>query len=248
MPISAQLDHVAIAVPDRDVAAQRWVTQLGAGLVSEEEHATFAVRQLRYTGGGKLELLAPPLADQSPDNFVRRYLDRFGAGVHHVTLKVPDLTDALDEVARAGLDAVDVARVGDVWHEAFLRPSQIGGIIVQLAWAAESDEDWAARVGAVPTSPRPGAAELRGPLLGHPDLDAAAQLWSVLGAEVSRQAGRLLAQWPGSPLSVAVVEDASARPRGLRFAGAGSLPPDNAAGPAVLEESGLDGNREAAPT
>lgn len=240
MPIEAVLDHVAIAVPDRDVAAQRWAGELGGGTLARAEQARFAVMQLRFAGDGKLELLSPPPLDRDPDNFVRRFLDRFGAGIHHITLKVPDLGRAVATVRDAGYDVVDVDDRDPLWHEAFLRPSQVGGLVVQLARQGDTDEQWAARTGTVPEAPRPGAAELRGPLLAHPDLDAAGALWALLGAEVSREGERVIARWPGSALSIATVAGAPAGPRGLRFAGSGSLPPDNAAGPPVLEESGRD--------
>ncbi|WP_165491899.1 VOC family protein [Egibacter rhizosphaerae] len=240
MPITSVIDHVAAAVPDPRVASQRWVDELGGGTLNDASGEHFATRQIRYTGGGKLELLAPPPDDDSPDNFVRRFLDRRGAGVHHVTLKVPELHPALREMQAAGYEVVDVQDTHPHWWEGFMRPSQVGGLIVQVAQSSLSAEEWAAQFGRIPEAPHREAAELRGPLLAHPDLGVARELWGLLGGDVRDEGDRLLVAWPDSVLTVAIVHGKSAGPRGLRFAGSGTLPPDNAAGPAVLEESARD--------
>lgn len=231
--IDAVLDHVAVAVPPGDRAERRWRDELGAGPVSAEDSGVFVARQFRFSGGGKLELLSPSPADPSPDNFVRRFLERFGTEVHHVTLKVPSLPAALERLEAAGLDVVDVAQHGDVWHEAFLRPKQVGGLVVQVAWSPGGDDDWARRIGFPARPPAAGAPVLLGPRLRHPDLRAARRLWSVLGAEVTAADGRLVCRWPRSPLEVVVEEGAPAGPVALRLHGAPSRPPEEGVGPQV---------------
>jgi hypothetical protein len=131
---------------------------------------------------------------------------------------------------------VDVATDGDVWHEGFLRPSQVGGLIVQVAWTDRTDEQWAELAGVAIEPPRDDAATLLGPLLAHPDLDVAARLWTTLGAAVARDgADAIDVCWDGAPLSIRVQHGPQAGPLGLRFAGTGPLPADAAvAGAAVL--------------
>lgn len=233
--ITAVLDHVAIAVPAWEPAEVRWCDDLGAGRISGGDNGVFAARQLRFGNGGKLELLRPSDADGSDANFVRRFLGRFGAQVHHVTLKVPDLHEALDVIAGAGLEPVDVRDDRPEWREAFLRPSQIGGLVVQIASSTLSVDEWAARVGFTPEKASPTAAALHGPLLRHPDIDAAAWLWTTLGAHVSRDDSLLRCTWPDSPLDVIVEHGAPAGPRGLRMHGAGALAAQDEVGPAVLD-------------
>lgn len=230
--IEAVLDHVAIAVDDWRAAEQRWRDDLGGGRSSVGENPVFSSRQLRFSGGGKLELLSPT-AD-AEDNFVRRFLQRFGSAVHHVTLKVPDLHTALDVLQAGGLDAVDVNDAVEYWHEAFLRPSQVGGLVVQIAATPFDDDDWAAFTGFTREPPRSDAAELLGPLLHHPDLDAAARLWTLLGATVARADATLRCTWPQSPLDVVVEHGASAGPVGLRMRGTQPVPAEGGVGPAVL--------------
>ena len=186
MPIVTTPDHVAIAVPDIDAAAVRWRDGFGGAWLMPampSEEAGFASRQLRFHGGAKLELLEP----LGPESFAGRFLARFGATIHHVTLKVPDLLPAVEMVRAAGYDVVDISTYGDIWHEGFLRPSQVGGMIVQLAWSGQTDEEWIALSGVEPEEPAPAGAALLGPTLRHPDLDAAARLWTTLGATVTRE-------------------------------------------------------------
>lgn len=230
--LQSQIDHVAIGVQGLDTAERRWRDQLGGVIVARSDPAAgFNSRQLRYRGGGKLELIAP--VELGDGSFMDRFLDKFGNRIHHVTLKVPDLHEALAVVASAGLDAVDVNDRNPAWQEAFLRPSQIGGLIVQIAQTNMSDEDWARTIGHAPESVRDDAAVLRGPLLSHPDLDAAAGLWTVLGAEVERGEDRLDCRWEDCPLTVVIVPGQSAGPVALRFEGAASYPAARRIGPEV---------------
>ncbi len=232
--LTSVLDHVAIAVPDPDAAERRWVEQLGAGAVSRGSNGIFDSRQVRFAGGGKLELLSPSAGSASDGGFVRGFLARFGTAIHHVTLKVPDLHDALATLRAADLDVVDVQDTDDWWREGFLRPSQMGGLIVQIAWSAASDEEWAERVGVAPTPPRDDAATLLGPTIRHPDLDRAAALWSLLGATVEPQGETLRCTFPDSPLDVHVEQGAPAGPTVLRLRGTEPLPVDQDLGPAIV--------------
>lgn len=228
--LDAVLDHVAIAVPSWEGAERRWRQELGGGVVAFGKTPAFWSRQLRFANGAKLELLAPP-PDAGADNFVRRFLDRFGARVHHVTLKVPDLGQALDVLRAAGLEPVDVRMDNAFWHEAFLRPSQVGGLVVQVAWAGETDEQWARHVGHEPESPRADAAALIGPLLTHPDLGAAERLWLTLGAEVERTQDALIASWPRSPLTVRIERGVEPAAQALLGESTAPLPADPETGP-----------------
>lgn len=228
--LDAKLDHVAIAVPTWEDGERRWKHQLGGGVVAFGRTPAFWSRQLRFAGGGKLELLAPP-PDDGGQSFVARFLERFGAQIHHVTLKVPSLADALDVLAAAGHEPVDVRMDNAYWHEAFLRPSVVGGIVVQVAWAGQSDEEWAERVGHELETPAADAIALRGPLLQHPDLAAARQLWSLLGADIREEDGMLVCAWPSSPLEVRIAEGPAPRALALLAEGTTALPADPAEGP-----------------
>jgi hypothetical protein len=233
MPITTHPDHVAIAVHDIAAAAPRWHDELGGGWLDdgiEVLSVPVAIRQMRFANGGKLELWQP----HGP-GFARRFMERYGTRVHHVTLKVPDaLMPAVEALRDEGYDVVDVDTEGG-WHEAFLRPSQVGGMIVQIAWSEQTDEQWWEETGHVPERAR-GDAALLGPTLTHPDLDAAERLWTTLGGKVTRDDEGLTVRWDGAVLDIRIEHGPTAGPVGLRFAGVPSMPADDVAGPAVLAE------------
>jgi catechol 2,3-dioxygenase-like lactoylglutathione lyase family enzyme len=226
--LPSALDHVAVAVPDADVAERRWRQELGGGLVAHGDAPAFHSRQLRFTGGGKLELISPP---PGGGGFVEAFLERFGTGIHHVTLRVPDLGRAIETLEAGGLDVVDVDRSFEAWQEGFLRPSQVGGLVVQIAQSGQTDEEWAASVGVTPEPPRADAPRLLGPRLRHPDLDRAAALWTLLGATVEPHADDLRCTWADSPLDVRIERGEPAGGLGLRFEDAPELPDDPQLGP-----------------
>jgi catechol 2,3-dioxygenase-like lactoylglutathione lyase family enzyme len=231
-PIPALLDHVAVAVPDLDAAEVRWRTALGGGRVAAGSNGVFDNRQVRFANGAKLELLSPATADE--ENFVHRFLRRFGATVHHVTLTVDDLPTAIGVMEDAGIQLVDVSLGNPVWQEAFLRPSQVGGLVVQVASSTYSEDRWAEETGFRIEQPAADAAELLGPQLRHPDLRSAAALWSVLGAEVVGDEEVVVCRWPDSPLDVMISRGEPAGPVALRLRGTADIPAEEGVGPDVL--------------
>lgn len=236
MPIEAVPDHVAIAVPDIEVAARRWRDELGGawiGTTMVREDDGFATRQLGYRGGARLELLEP----RSERSFAAAFLQRFGTRVHHVTLKVAELLPAVQQLEREGYDVVDVSFAHEAWHEAFLRPSQVGGVIVQLAWSPDPSKAGAAARTTPPEAPAADGAVLHGPTLAHPDLPTARAVWIALGADVTDRDDGLDVVWPGSKLTVRVVPGAPPTALGLRVSDHRPLEADPQLGPATLADS-----------
>lgn len=223
--LRARLDHVAVAVGDLDDALTYWSGTVGAGLVAREINDGFDIAQVRTRGGGKLELIAPPRHGAAA-GFVTGFLTRFGPTIHHVTLKVADLGAAIDTVRAGGYDVVDVQNTSPWWREGFLRPSDVGGLIVQVAWTSEDDRSWAQRIGTTATAPAAGTPRLLGPTLEHPDLAAARVLWSLLGADIEDGHDRFVCRWPDSTLDVVVRRGDRAGPIALRFEGAVAAAPD----------------------
>lgn len=241
MPLTSRPDHVAIAVPHVDDALPRWRDVLG-GSVQWRFHtpAVFRGASVQFHGGALLEMIMPSDAEErtrtagGPAGFVNSFLDRFGAGVHHVTLKVPDLHEALAILDGEGFDAVDVHDDDPTWQEAFLRPSQVGGLVVQIAASDRSAEDWARANGTEVPEPPTAGPRLLGPQLIHDDLDRARQVWTVLGGTVEETDDGLLVSWEGEPLTVAVSRGERPGAVGLRFAETAPRPGDPTLGPPVL--------------
>lgn len=240
MAIVSTPDHVAVAVPDIDASLARWCDATGGVLQWRFDNpGVFRGAVVQYVGGAMLELLMPSDAPRvrstgGPSDFLTTFLERFGAAVHHVTLKVPDLLAAVAEAADHGLDAVDVDTSDPHWQEAFLRPSQIGGIIVQLASTDRDTAQEAAAEGSTMQQLPDVGPSLLGPRVGVTDLDRAAAVWTALGGTVTADGTTTSVAWPGEPLTVELVRADRAGPVGLRFSGTTPRPPDATLGAAVL--------------
>jgi len=236
-PISGiTLDHVAVAVPSVPDALARWVAELGGVYLWGGDNGAFQSHDIRYRNGANLELLQPTEHGDGND-FVSKFLERRGAGIHHLTFKVGSLGEALERVAEHDLDAVDIDMSRPWWKEAFLRPSQVGRIVIQLAESGEHDHGDGSHWHEPPAVEAPAwGAELVGPLLSMDSFDRAEGLYAgLLGGEAERDGERVVYRWPDSPLVVTLVPDDRAGARCLLVSGwDGQLPSHPHFGPPVL--------------
>lgn len=198
--MSAELDHVALALPDRSPFWATFAGDLGGRWVGGGETlGGFAFGQLRYADGMKVEAIEP--FPPGGHGFLDRFLASSGPGPHHLTFKVDDLEAAVDRARAAGWEPLGIDLRSGAWKEAFLHPRHACGIVVQLAWSAGELDD-----PAPPWLPaaRPGAsAELVHVAHAVADLDAALLLFKGLlgGTTVNAGAGGGLGwvdlAWPG---------------------------------------------------
>ena len=130
-----RLDHVAVAVNQIKPALKVFRDGLGGDYLMGGDVDGWRWLQLRYPGGGKVELLEP-LAD----GFLSRFLASHGEGLHHVTFKTDDIHAAVAELRGKGFELVDVNLDDPHWKEAFLRPSRTHGTLVQIAQSSAPDE------------------------------------------------------------------------------------------------------------
>ena len=138
-----RIDHVAIAVGDRDESAQRFVNLFGLCAGARETVATQKtdVVFLHAPRAGApdtapapgddtaLELIAP-----AGNESLERFLDRRGPGLHHICFEVDDLPAALATLKAAGVKLIDESpRPGARGHlVAFLHPASTGGVLFEL--------------------------------------------------------------------------------------------------------------------
>jgi len=208
-----KLDHVACGVSSIDAAAPFLEGVLGARPHRGGPSPDFRGAQWEFAGGGRLELIEP-LGPK--DGFLWRFLQARGPGIHHVTLKVPDLHAARARAQAAGYDVVGFNDSIPSWKECFLHPKQALGLVVQMAEADPNTEsDTWVEFAPVVTRPRdagPGAT-LLGLRLATRSLDAASRLWCDAGcaASVRREGREAFFGWNESPLTLHVIETETLR-------------------------------------
>ncbi len=132
------LDHIGIAVEsiDSGLAIYR---ALGVEVEGVEEVVDQKVRvAFLPVGDTRIELLEPT-DDSSP---VARHLQRRGAGLHHICLRVPDIRAAMAHLSAEGyrLLSQEPLRGGHDCLVCFVHPKSAGGVLIELAQALASQE------------------------------------------------------------------------------------------------------------
>jgi methylmalonyl-CoA/ethylmalonyl-CoA epimerase len=138
---SFEFDHVAVALRSIKPALRLYRDGLGGEYLMGADQGDWRWLQLRWPGGGKVELLEP-LAD----GFLTKFLDSRGEGLHHVTFKTDDIEGAIAHLRARGFELVDVNIGNPHWKEAFLRPSKSHGTLIQVAQSSASDDEAAKRL------------------------------------------------------------------------------------------------------
>lgn len=129
--LGAKLSHIALATPDADALVATLGAALGATRGEEELLDGGALRVVfLHVGSVTWELLEP----RSPEHTVAKFLEKRGAGLHHVSLEVPDLAAALARARAAGVRLIDERpRPGAHGTQvAFLHPASLGGVLIEL--------------------------------------------------------------------------------------------------------------------
>jgi methylmalonyl-CoA epimerase len=128
------VDHLGIAV--RSLAAAKGIYEkLGLSVSAEETVAGEKVRLVMVpVGETRLELLEPT----SEDSVIAKFIAKRGEGLHHVSLRVPDLNAAVRKLKQDGVRLVsDEVKTGAGGHRyIFVHPSSTGGVLLELVESA----------------------------------------------------------------------------------------------------------------
>ena len=124
-----RIAHVGVAVPDIEAALAFYREVLGLTPHPPEEADGARIVSLPF-GDSEVELLSP----LSPDSPIARFLERRGAGIHHLCYRVPDLDAALAACRASGYHLVDEAprRGAGGRRVAFVHPKATAGILLEL--------------------------------------------------------------------------------------------------------------------
>ncbi len=125
------LDHVAVAVVDLDVAIAGYADRYRVEPLYREVVEAQGVEEAMIPVGGSFVQLLQPLG---PDTPVGRFLERNGEGMHHIAFTVPDIDAALDHLGQREARLIDHhPRLGGRGARiAFVHPKDLAGTLVEL--------------------------------------------------------------------------------------------------------------------
>jgi methylmalonyl-CoA epimerase len=130
--MSFALDHLGIAV--RSLAdAKAIYEKLGLSLSPAELVPAEKVRVIMVPiGETRLELLEPT----SDDSVIAKFIAKRGEGLHHISIRVPDLSAAVRKLKADGVRLVsNEIKIGAGGHRyVFIHPSS--GVLIELVEAA----------------------------------------------------------------------------------------------------------------
>lgn len=128
------IDHIGVAVKSL-AAAKSIYEKLGVAVSPEEVVDAEQVRVVMVPlGESRIELLEP-LSEKS---VIAKFISKRGEGLHHVSLRVPNLEAAVERLRNEGIRLVtDEIKVGAGGHRyVFVHPSSAGGVLLELVEAA----------------------------------------------------------------------------------------------------------------
>ena len=129
------LDHIGIAVRSLAVAKSIY-EKLGLPVSVEEVVPAEKVRVAMVpVGGTRLELLEPT----SEDSVIGRFIAKRGEGMHHISLRVPNLAAAVAKLKADGVQLVtEQIKIGAGGHQyVFVHPASAGGVLLELVESAD---------------------------------------------------------------------------------------------------------------
>lgn len=127
------IDHLGIAVKSL-AAAKSIYEKLGLTVSAEETVEAEQVRLVMVpVGESRLELLEPT----SENSTIAKFIAKRGEGLHHISLRVPDLDAAVRRLKEDGVRLVsEEIKVGAGGHRyVFVHPSSAGGVLLELVEA-----------------------------------------------------------------------------------------------------------------
>jgi methylmalonyl-CoA/ethylmalonyl-CoA epimerase len=125
------VEHIGIAVENLEEAIRYYETVLGLTCYSIEEVADQKVRTAFFKIGEiKVELLEPT----SPESTVAKFLEKKGAGLHHLAFAVDGLRETLTELDENEIKLIDrePRKGAEGLKIAFLHPESTHGVLTEL--------------------------------------------------------------------------------------------------------------------
>lgn len=121
------IDHLGIAVSSIDEALAFYQDQLGMILAKRETVKEEQVHVAMFPA--RIELLEPA----GPGSSIARFLEKRGPGLHHLALRVSDLSGTVERLRASGARILNEPRPGAGGHiYVFVHPQSTGGVLLEL--------------------------------------------------------------------------------------------------------------------
>jgi methylmalonyl-CoA/ethylmalonyl-CoA epimerase len=132
MNLISRIDHVSIAVKDREKAERFFRDVLGVtpGAGASDPVLKFFWRIFSLGDLSRLEIISPT----EDGSFLDGFLEGREGGVHHITLQTPDICKAMAHLEAQGIPFFGYNEYpGGVWKEIFIHPRHAFGVLIQIA-------------------------------------------------------------------------------------------------------------------
>jgi methylmalonyl-CoA/ethylmalonyl-CoA epimerase len=126
-----RIDHIAIAVENLDQSLGFWEKALGLH-VHEVRNVPEQAVDVAFLpiGASEVELVKPATTDSG----IAKWMQKRGAGIHHICFEVDDIRATLAELFAHGMELIDkeprTSADGKLY--AFVHPKSAGGVLIEL--------------------------------------------------------------------------------------------------------------------
>ena len=125
------IEHIGIAVKSIEACLPYYEKVLGLSCYAVEEVADQKVKTAFFRiGQTKIELLEPT----SEESTIAKFIEKRGEGIHHLAFAVDNLSKALDETEKNGVQLIDKQprKGAEGLNIAFLHPKSTCGVLTEL--------------------------------------------------------------------------------------------------------------------
>jgi methylmalonyl-CoA/ethylmalonyl-CoA epimerase len=134
-----RIDHIAVVIGNIEEALSFWRDGLGIEM-SHLEDVPAEKAQVAFLpiGGTEIELVRPTTNDSG----LGRYLEKRGAGMHHICLEVDDISGMLERLKARGVQLInEIPEMGSGGKKyAFIHPKSAFGVMVELYELPKDDD------------------------------------------------------------------------------------------------------------
>jgi methylmalonyl-CoA/ethylmalonyl-CoA epimerase len=130
------LDHIAIAVPDLEVAIKRFMDDFGIELAGTEEVESAKTTTAFFPIDGTSIELVHPLRGEGP---IAGYLEKRGGGLHHICFRSDSIEEDMARLKDKGYRLLSATPQPGAHNSrvVFIHPKSCGGVLIELNQPAE---------------------------------------------------------------------------------------------------------------